>query len=71
VKSNAFRRIVILSKTDNKVVSDVLGIEDLYEKFCIDETANYLYYKWREEARNKQEFEESMNKHSVKKKKVI
>jgi hypothetical protein len=48
-------------------VSDVLGIEDLYEKFCIDETADFLYFQWRNEAKNKAEFEDSMNKHSKKK----
>ena len=71
MKSNAFKRVVILSKNDNKVVSDVLGIEDSYEAFCVNETADFLYFKWREEAKNKAEFEDSMNKHSVPKKKKV
>jgi len=59
---------VILAKNSNKVVSDVLGIEDLYEKFCIDETSDYLYFHWKDEAKNKEELKSLVSKHSKKKK---
>jgi len=48
-------------------VSDILGIEDLYEKFCIDEVSDYLYFQWRKEAKNKEEVKNLVSKHAKKK----
>lgn len=43
VNSSNFKRIVIVAKNNGKAVSDMLGIENDYTKFCIDEAAYYLY----------------------------
>ena len=41
----AFQRIIYVSKTTNKAVSDILEIEDKYEAFCINETALFISAK--------------------------
>ncbi len=68
----AFKRLVITSKNNNKAVSEILKIDDSYLSFCIDETANYLYQKLLEEAKNNitsdkkdtEDFRIFMNKYS-------
>jgi alpha-glucuronidase len=45
VLSQNFKRIVIISKNNNKAVSQILGIKDKYTAFCIDEAALYVYSK--------------------------
>jgi len=44
--------LVITAKNNNRAVSEMIGIDDLYLKFCIDETADYVYQKLLNEARN-------------------
>jgi tRNA threonylcarbamoyladenosine modification (KEOPS) complex Pcc1 subunit len=50
----------------------MLGIDDLYIKFCIDETANYIYQKLLDEANLKnqgKDLKTLMKRHAVKKRK--
>ena len=54
----------------------MLGIKDTYTKFCIDETADYLYQQLLEEAKlknqenkNKDDLQTMMKKYSTKKRK--
>ena len=68
----AFKRLVITAKNNNRAVSEMIKIDDPYVSFCIDETADYLYLKLLEEARNKnqdskEDFNTFMNKYSKRK----
>lgn len=36
---------MILAKNNGKAVSDIIGIDDKYTAFCVDETASYIYGK--------------------------
>jgi hypothetical protein len=68
----SFRRVTIIAKNSNRLVSDMLEIGDSYTKFCIDEAADYLYQKLLEEARNenqKDNLQTLMKKYSTRKKK--
>jgi hypothetical protein len=38
-------RVLTVAKSQNKAVSEILGIEDRYIAFCIDEAAAYVYFK--------------------------
>ena len=60
--------MTILANQTNRPLSQILKVNDAYLAFCVDETAHYVYYKWKENMKNKEELKEMMNKHSVKKK---
>lgn len=49
----SFKRVTITAKNNNRAVSDMLGIEDTYTKFCIDEVSDYLYQQLLKEERLK------------------
>lgn len=62
----AFKRVIIASKDTNTPASEILGIEDKYESFCINEACRYIYDKLVEQEKNKEEMKKIM-RHSVKK----
>lgn len=61
--------MVILANRIGKPVSEILGIKNKYESYCIDGTACYVYDRFVERSKNKKELEEMMDKHSVRKRK--
>jgi hypothetical protein len=63
-----FQRLTIVAKNSGKSVSDMLGITDLYERFCIDEASQYLYIKLIEnKGKPKESGNNLLNKHAKKK----
>ena len=64
-----FKRIISIAKNTGKAVSDLLGIKDRYCAFCLDETAEYLYFKLKSNAKNRDDLASLMSKYSVKKRK--
>lgn len=67
----SFKRLIITAKNNNRAVSDMIGIEDLYTKFCIDETADYVFQKLLKEIQDEKNPTESgnslLNKHAKRK----
>ena len=47
----------------------MLGIEDLYTRFCIDEAAEYLCWKLKSNTKNQEDLKTMMKKYSTKKRK--
>lgn len=45
MKSSCFKRVIAVAKGSNRAVSEVLGIDDRYIAYCIDETALYVEMK--------------------------
>jgi hypothetical protein len=58
---------VILANQTNRPLSEILGVTDKYISFCIDETAQYVYWHWKEKTKNEAELKDMM-KHSKKRK---
>lgn len=46
-----------------------MQIKDSYVAYCVDETSYYVLIKHRERTKEQKEFEESMSRHSIKKRK--
>ena len=46
----------------------MLGIDDPYTAFCVDEAAEYLCWKLKSNAKNQDDLKTLMAKHSTKKK---
>jgi len=70
-----FKRMTITAKNNNRVVSEMLGIDDSYTAFAIDETSDYLYQQLVKESRlknqndkNQDDLQTMMGKYSTKKK---
>jgi len=67
--------MTITAKNNNRVVSEMLGIDDSYTAFAIDETSDYLYQQLVKESRlknqndkNQDDLQTMMGKYSTKKK---
>lgn len=68
MRSQNFKRLAILAKNNGKAVSDIIGIDDLYTKFCIDEAADYLYFRLLKNSKSKEDLATLMAKYSTRKK---
>ena len=60
--------MLILANQTQRPLSEILKIKNSYIAYCVDEVAYYIWIKHKERIREQKEFEESMKKHSVKKK---
>jgi hypothetical protein len=57
---------VLTCKNNGKSVSDVLNIDGDYERFCLDEAADYVYFALKNNVKPPESGNNILNKHAKK-----